>query len=516
MIDPAPGAPLQLCGGAVVRGTPPRPAGPRAGRRTRSARCSNALAALAIGALGGCAGPRPFDAWEDQALAHRVAEISRGPSDEPIAAEGPRPGEPVPGERAPGDPVPDDAGEAWYVREALRFNPQVRAARQRIERLRERVPQATALPDPEASFTFGDLAETAAGQVDYLVGVRQSLPFPGTLHARGEVARQEVLEALFALENTLSEVTADTRRAYWSYEGAKREAAVLRQAQGLLGQIATAVQGRIRLSRADPADALRVSRERAALENQLSELQQRQRTAAAMLARLTSRDLVAAWPTGDVPDWRPLRWNAEQLRNRARSHHPEVAIAQARIGTHRERLNLARRERLPDFAAGVQYGEVGDGLAPSSNGEDQLAITLGVTIPLWVQADDAAEREALRGIAESVADARAAQDKAAFAVDDSLARLEADQQVLSRLRGQMMPDARQVIELALANYRNGEADFLQLLDDWQTLLADQRQEARVLTSLRRAMADLEQALGEPLSAQPGAFEPPSTPDAESR
>ena len=158
-------------------------------------------------------------------------------------------------------------------------------------------------------------------------------------------------------------------------------------------------------------------------------------------------------------------------------------------------MDLARRERLPDFVAGVQYGEVGDGLAPSSNGDDQLAVTIGVTIPLWVEADDAAEREALRGIGEAAADARAAQDRAAFATDDALARLEADQQVLRRLRERMMPDAKQVIELALTNYRTGDTDFLQLLDDWQTLLGDQLQEARVVAGLHRTMADLEQALG---------------------
>jgi outer membrane protein TolC len=86
-----------------------------------------------------------------------------------------------------------------------------------------------------------------------------------------------------------------------------------------------------------------------------------------------------------------------------------------------------------------------------------------------------------------------------------LARLEADQQVLRRLRERMMPDAKQVIELALTNYRTGDTDFLQLLDDWQTLLDDQRQEARVVAGLHRTMADLEQALG-------GSMTPPPAPE----
>jgi outer membrane protein TolC len=463
-------------------------------------------ALLAVWVLGGCTGPQPFAAWDDQALADRVAEISRGHSAAAIAPRLPRPDE----------TIPDDAGVSWYVQQALASNPNIRASRQRIERLRERVPQVTALPDPTASITFGELAETAAGQVDYIVGVRQSLPFPGTLDARGQVARQEVVEALFALEDTINQIIADTRRAYWSYDGAGREADVLREGQALLEQIEAAVQSRIRVGRADQSDALRVSRERAALDNRLSELEQRQRTAAAMLARLTSRPAPRKWPNTGGDNWETVTLDGERLRTWAQHHHPEVAAAQAKIGTFRQRLDLARRERLPDFVAGVQYGEVGDGLAPSSNGDDQLAVTLGITIPLWVEADDAAEREALRGIGETVAEARAAQNQAAFAVDDALARLEADQQVLRRLRDRMMPDAKQVIELALTNYRTGDTDFLQLLDDWQTLLDDQRQEARVVAGLHRTMADLEQALGGSMPPAPEVPEEQANPDVGAR
>lgn len=442
---------------------------------------------IAVG-LTGCSQTPPFAGWDDRTLAEHVAELS----DRSIKS-----GQDAPDQELArsSNPIPQDAGVSWYVEQTLRSNPQVRASRQRVERLRERVPQATALADPSASITFGDLAETAAGQVDYIVGLRQSLPYPGTLDARGEVARQEAAEALYALEEVINRLSADTRRAYWSYDGAKREASVLREGQDLLEQIEAAVQSRIRFGDAGQADALRVSRERADLDNRLSELEQRRRTAAAMLSRLTSRSAQRDWPVAGNADWQAVTLDGEQLRTWAQTHHPEVAQVQARIATYRYRLNLARKERLPDFVVGVQYGEVGGGLAPSSNEDDQLAATFGFTIPLWTERDDAAEHEALRGIGETVAEAWAAQDRAAYAADDALARLESDQQVLRRLREQMMPDARQTIEIALANYRTGDTDFLQLLEDWQTLLDDQLQETRVVASLHRTMADLTQALG---------------------
>ncbi|MEM1209821.1 MAG: TolC family protein [Planctomycetota bacterium] len=458
--------------------------------RTKSA------ALLLLAGSVGCSQKDYFAQWDDRELADQVAELSEASSHDVRNAP------PKAYRLSSAKASPEDAGVAWYIDAAIRHNPEVRAARQRVERLRERVPQATRLPNPMASVTFGDLAETAAGQVEYIVGVQQSLPFPGTLDARGEVARQEVMEALHGLEVVVDRTMGDTARAYWSHDGATREIAVLEANRELLNQIDAAVRARIRVGQSGQANLLRVSRELAALDNQLSELERRQTTSAAMLRRLTGFAVSIGSTATDASQWATLDVDAEALREQAMRNSPRVAAAQARMGTYRERLSLARMERLPDFVLGVQYGAVRDGgLAPSANGDDQIAGTIGVSIPLWAEADNAGEREALRGIGEALAEAQAAQDSVAFEVEEAVARIEAGQQTLSRLRDRMMPDAQQVIDVALASYRTGGVDLLSLLDDWQVLLMDQMQEARVLTDLHRAAADLTQATGVLLDAE---------------
>jgi outer membrane protein TolC len=461
------------------------------------------LPSILVALAAGCTGPDPFADWTDRGIADRVSELSRSPTDQVSASTTGR-------HASRAADMPDRAGLDWYLDNALRSNAEIRAARQRVERLRERVPQAIALPDPTASITFGELAETAAGQVDTIVGVRQSLPFPGTLDARGEVARQEVVEALHDLQVTTDRVRGDIRRAYWSFFDASSQITVLEQNRALLTQIESAVRSRLRVGQASQADLLRISRRLASLENQITMLRQRRATASAMLARLVSR------PAANLPepaiasdiDWITIELDRTALVRRGMFDSPSVLAARARVATYRQRLTLARRERLPDFVVGVQYGAVSDsGLSPVANGDDQVAGTLGVTIPLWAGKYDAAEREAMRGMGEALAQVRAAQDRVAFDIDEALARIAANQQVLQRLRERMMPDARQVIDVALTAYRTGDVDFLQLLDDWQALLDDQVEEARVIADLYRARADLEQALGGEVAATSGAREP---------
>ena len=464
------------------------------------------LTALSVVMLlaSGCAPSDPFAQWNDCELAERVEALTHADAVEASLVK-------TPGTALQNQAVPGDVGLAWYVDQAIQSNAQIRAARQRVERLRERIPQATALPDPTASITFGQLAQTAAGQVDYIVGVQQSLPFPGTLDARGQVARQQVVEALHQLQTTVDQVRVDTQRAYWSYFDATFESKVLQQNRELLMQIESAVRVRVRVGQASQADLLRVSRQVAALDNQLSKLRQRQTTASAMLTRLISRRTMSNLPAPQAVDWQSRVFDRQKLLRLGMQTNPNVMAAQARVGTFRQRLDLAKQERLPDFFFGLQYAGVSDsGLSQVADGQDQIAGTVGVSVPLWSGKYDAAEREAMRGMGEALAEVRAAQDRVAFEIDEALARIEANEQTLKRLRERMMPDARQTINVALTGYRTGEVNFLQLLDDWQALLDDQLQETRVIAALYRAAADLQQALGRELNATPPEI-PPNTP-----
>lgn len=449
------------------------------------------VGAVFMGLLVACESSSPFADWDDRDLAERVRAYSRNDST-------------LPPPRSVADnslQTLDTADVNWFISQAVTGNAELRAARQRVERLRERIPQARSLPDPTATLTFGELAQTAAGQVDYIVGVQQSLPFPGTLDAREKVARQQVDEALGELEVTLHQVRGDVQRAFWSYYAATRDVEVLDQNRQLLKQIEASVNSRVKVAVAGQDDQLRVSRRLAAIENRISKAKQRQRSAMAMLAQSLGKGRGVSLPTPQVAEDMIGPIDRDRIVARAMQTNPAVRVAQARAATYRARLELARKDRLPDFVLGVNYGAVrASGLSPVANGDDQFSGTIGVSIPIWSQKYNAAEREALRGIGESFASIRAAQDRSTFEIDDALARLEANQEVLGRLRERMMPDARQTITVAMKSYQTGKLDLLQLLDDWDALLDDQLDEARAIANIQRAAADIEQTVGGALEA----------------
>ena len=67
--------------------------------------------------------------------------------------------------------IPADANVEQLVSQALSHHPSLTAAQHKIDRLQAKVAQEGALPDPRARISAGNLAETAAGQIDTMAGL---------------------------------------------------------------------------------------------------------------------------------------------------------------------------------------------------------------------------------------------------------------------------------------------------------------------------------------------------------
>lgn len=422
--------------------------------------------------------------WNSPVFAERLAAVR----DRGIASDS---------ARVSAENVIDDSSMQGLVDLALANNPEVIASRLRVERLRERIDQVDAYDDPVASVTAGELAQTAAGQVDYIVGLTQALPYPGTLSARAAVAEQDVLTASSELLEIMERVAADVRRVYWRRYAVTRAIEVTEQDQQILKQITDVINARARVGEAQQADQLRVSLRSADLEQELDRLHQQLRSLDAMLNRLLNRNTNATLSRPSVQDWQPVEIDRDLAINEAERRNPAVQVQRRRVEGFRQQLKLAKTERLPDFRIGVQYAAVGDnGLAGSSNGDDQFAVTGAVSIPLFTDKYDAMEREAMRGIGEALASLDAQQSRAANLADDALARVAAEESIVTRLKQQMLPDSERTFELSLAGYRAGNVSFIQMMDDWQRTLDLELATHRAHARYEQARADLSAALGE--------------------
>ncbi|MCC6680235.1 MAG: TolC family protein [Phycisphaeraceae bacterium] len=394
-----------------------------------------------------------------------------------------------------------EAGPEDYVRIALQRNPAIRAAAQRIERLRARVPQVTSLDDPMLQVDpVGQMAETAAGQVGLMSGLSQKLPFPGKLDTRGRIAEQDAAMAMAELQQTRLQVAAETRRAYWSYYLATRAIETTRRSRELLSQFHQIAQTEYKAGTRSQTDVLRASVELSNLDNELVVLAQRQATTRGMLNQLMDRPVNATLPepVAATSETEPQRITSQldALLAQAAGQNPTLRRIHERIEQSRQQRRLARLNRWPDLTVSATYNMVDDeGLSMAANGDDQWWLGFGINLPIWTEKYDAAEREATAGLFEGIADLTTQQNRIAFAVQDAYLKVEAQQQLVELFQGTILPQARQTVEAAGSGYRAGSVDFLTLVDNWRKLLNFELMNHRALTEMQQAVADLELAIG---------------------
>ncbi len=459
---------------------------------------------LSLCGLVGWAGMGCASSYDDESLAHwaqgdaarwQSSGYAHSRGDDAAASSQPT---------ARADPLPPDAGPGEYVAVALERNPSIAAARRNVRRLAARVPQARSLDDPMVQFTpIGEQPETAAGQVDFAIGVSQKLPFPGKRSIRGRIAAQDVAMAAASLQQTKLDVTARTLRAYWSLYAAARDIEVTQTSRGLLAQFKQIAEAKYRSGTARQQDVLRASVELHSLDNDLEALRQKRSAAEAMLNRLLDRPVSMVVPDPSAAPVVEATHSLQQALADAAQSNPSLTRVHEQIEQYRQRLRLARLSRWPDLSVGVNYAAVGDGLASSANGKDQLYLNLGFNLPIWGGRLDAAEREAHQGILQSLAELQAEHNRVDYEVREAFDRMQTHYHHVQLLRDQIIPEAKQTVDASLSQYSAGESDFLAVIDNWRRLLQFEQLLNNHQAMFEQAAADLRQAVGG-LDAPPAA------------
>ena len=376
---------------------------------------------------------------------------------------------------------------ADLIREALARNPELRAAEGRAAASQARVPQAGALPDP--TVTFGILNEgrpvplETLGDKDFseaYLGFTQDIPYAGKRGLRETVATGEVSAARWRLEETRRRIVARVSEAYDDLYAADAALDTVGESLDLLDQMARSARARLAVGQTSQQDVLDAEVELSRMEERRSLLEARRATTEAALAALLFRPPASA-PAGRpdgtaAPDHAespvrpapltetPLPGALDDLLARADDDSPLIQEALARRSQAETRVDLAHRERLPDFGVSLVYHDRG-GLDPYYSFGGTL------TLPLYAARKQArAVEEAGADLDSARGDADAARAAVRYEVTSAyLAATTADR--LLRLYDEgLLKQARLSLDSAIAQYRVGRVEFATLVNSWRRLL----------------------------------------------
>lgn len=366
---------------------------------------------------------------------------------------------------APASPPVDDVDA--LVALALDQHPAVEAASAEAEAAAARVRQAGSLPDPMLG--WGEMlesVETRLGPQQRVLSLQQSLPWPGTLGARGSAARAREHAAGAAIEDARVAVAAGVYRAWAGAAWLAEMQQLLRRQAILVASLEQSLRASFESGDGAYADLLRVQLEQARLDDRQRGLADQ---APAALARLDAALGLEAGMSGALPSVLP---DAPALPSGARDQrHPALDALGHRARAAELDAEAAGRAGRPQLTLGVDWIQIGEPAADMADGgKDALVARVGVSLPLWRGKHDGA-----RQAADAAATGLAAQHQArrlGLEARTIAAEVNLEDAVRrARLhRDDLLPRARQAYEATLAAYQAGRGSLSDALGAERTLL----------------------------------------------
>ncbi len=384
-----------------------------------------------------------------------------------------------------------------YIQVALRQNPEIQVSRKKMEALAHQVPVAASLPDPMLNVTaLPEPVQTAAGQQELIVAASQKFHWFGKLETRANVAEAKTNVARAQLATVELATIANVKRAYYELYAIQQTTSVTQAEQRLLVDIREVANTRYKTGRTSQQDVLRADLEVSSVENELIRLRQQLQSAQARLARLlhiAPQTPVAALDElaqGQVPR------DLELMQHLAVTDRPELHAKLAAIRRDRHAVKLARLDYKPDVTLGLSWIDVATaGISPVANGRDAFLLSAGLNLPIYRKRLDSSIRSAEAQAVATTREYDSLRDAALEEVTDLFAQARSQEELLLVLREDILPKARQTLEVSNQAYHVGEVDFLQLIDNWRQLLRFEVNYYRLEASLQQTLAELERVVG---------------------
>lgn len=403
---------------------------------------------------------------------------------------------------------------------ALLAHPGIRAAESRVEAARAAVGPAGALPDPMLGVGVMNVPLGARDEADMTamtmktVGVGQMIPYPGKLALRRRVAELELSAAEAQHEAARLAVAEEVRRAYYELAFLDQAVGIIERNQKLLTNFVRVTESRYGVGTGGQQDVLKARVELARLAEEAVTLAERRTATLARLNAALDRPTGTPVAGPQVPEHlaraavasnaREIRFASAALGSRAADsplpplaelqetavrQSPAIRAHQAMIEAQAARVELARKEHLPDFDVSVQYGQRNDR-------PDMVSAMVSVPIPLRKGSkQDLEVKQAEAQLAALQAEHHEQANEIRAEVAGAYADLERNRAQLALFVKSILPQGRAALESATASFQVGRVDFLTVLENQATLYNYETQYHRGLADFAARLAELERTVG---------------------
>ncbi|MFZ2170286.1 MAG: TolC family protein [Methylococcaceae bacterium] len=384
---------------------------------------------------------------------------------------------------------------------AVQHNPDLAQIQARARAMAAIPSQEGALPDPQISFNALNLPVNNFNieQEDMTQlggGISQAIPFPGKLALREQAAAFEAEAASQNVTELRWRLLSEVKTTWWLIFYLDRALQIVDSNYALLQQFVEIARTKYEVGEGLQQDVLLAQLELSKLLDQQLMLKAARRNAVASLNALLDKPA-----NNDIrlPDKINLQLPGIKQENllyqQAETSRAILEGNRLGINAAQSRLDLAKKDYLPDFTVDASYGARAN--TPSgSQRADMLSLNLSMNVPIF-----AAQKQAKavdQRTSELMQEKYALQDqwnKVRSQITQGYTDYQrAKDQVVLFATG-IVPQARQTVASMLAGYQVNKVDFLNLVRSQITLSEYETQYWKAFTEANQSLAQLSAAVG---------------------
>jgi outer membrane protein TolC len=392
-----------------------------------------------------------------------------------------------------GDPLRGPVLERGaFIREVLRSNPTIEAARHGWRAAQARVRQAGALEDPMLEVGLSPLSvASASAPLGYEVALRQRLPWFGKRSLDRSVALAEASAAKSDYEGVRRELALAAATLYDDYFVAVRSLDINTAHLQLMRVMRDSAAVQLGSGHGSAQDTLQAEAELTHMEHDAVILASERDVKVARMNELLHRppDLSLPPPPLELSPPAALDVSTPALEAEALAHRPDITAARERARGEEMRRQRAEREYYPDMTVSASYNSMWD--MP----EHRLMLGLELNLPVMLEKRRGATVEASALSAQHESEVARLTDAARTQVFVLVKRHQESAHVLELFASRLLPVARDQIDVARAAFATSRVPFAGVIEAERNLRQVELDYQMAQAQHAQRRSELEHALG---------------------
>ncbi len=369
---------------------------------------------------------------------------------------------------------------------AIEKNPQLQSARDQVDAATGALRQSKLYPNPVLDLLAEEMPtqEIGLNQSQNLVAITQPIITGGKRKLGIKVSEQSKEKNTFERDTVLLNVMADTKKAFYKVVADHEGLSIARETEKIAKQIYESEKVRYEAGEVPVTNVLRGEVELSKARNLVSIAEGNlQNSIKELLTVMGIPEETIGGASGTLLT-KPAELSLQDLESRMRNNQPLLKASKKNVEIAETQLTLEKRQVIPDMNISAGYKRLGR--------EDLDTVQLGVEIPIPFFNRNQGNIQRGKALSKKAKnDNQSVYNDLLFQLKRDFNTYHVERRRVLEYRDKILPKTEESLSLITRGYKEGEFDYIDLLDAQRTWAETRILYIESLKNLNLLIADIE-------------------------